>query len=284
MFNVSDRFDIGGKTVKGDEFEYRQLDALYFAYHQTDNKLDNVITKYSSWQRDTNKSAREDYNSYGWSWLGIIWPILALWYFITPQLSGARCWANGVIESEAKANQWVLGTWKTKYASGSTSIICHIDSIDKHNQIFGTMEIAGQAPVEARGNVKSKSDTIPDNFSMWPIEEGSKNRKCLNFSYKKDRKKVEGTYYDRKGTSHKMTFLLTPLAPWFVEAESTPAEAQGSKKNKKASGKSSKASKSSVSSEETVQGSDQEEVSTDVSSGTSEESEPKKGTFWQDTM
>ncbi|MDE7096919.1 MAG: hypothetical protein K2O47_05445, partial [Muribaculaceae bacterium] len=283
MFNVSDRFDVGGKTVRGDEFEYRQLDALYFAYHQTDNKLDNVITKYSSLQRDTNKSAREDYNSYGWSWLGIIWPMLALWFFITPQLSGARCWANGVIESEAKANQWVLGTWKTKYSSGGTSIICHIDSIDKHNQIFGTMEIAGQAPVEARGNVKSKSDTIPDNFSMWPIEEGSKNRKCFNFSYKKDRKSAEGTYYDRKGTSHKMTLLSTPLAPWFLEPENVPAEVKGNKKNKTGSGKSSKASKASVSAEETVQESDYE-VSTETSAEGSDASQPQKGTFWQDTM
>ena len=47
-----DKVDTGGKVISSDMFEYRQLDALYFTFRDTDEKnVENAITIYSKKQR-----------------------------------------------------------------------------------------------------------------------------------------------------------------------------------------------------------------------------------------
>ncbi len=201
--------DTGGVTIRGDEFEFRQLDALYYAYKDINLSKENVITKYSDLQVANNKTNRSNIWFDGWRWAGIVWMLFVLWYFWTPGFSGDKSWVTEQEAIKAKSGQWVLGTWKVKY--GGTTIVCNIDSINPDDQIFGTMIIAGQAPVEAHGKVWSENDTLPEMFRFWPDEMGY-GKQTLEATYNKGRKVMEGHYYDRKKIMNQVNFIQTPLS------------------------------------------------------------------------
>lgn len=227
--------DTGGNEIRGDEFEYRQLDALYFAYHQKDDKLDNVVTQYSTLQRQDDKVTRENISFVGGIWIPIVWMLFILWYFATPQLSHSNAWLpEGGIE-KVEPNQWVKGRWVTKYASGSTRIVCNIDSVDKDRVIYGTMELAGQAPVAASGSVRSKNDTIPDNFNF-KVKGTDFQRQEFSASYDTYSKEMRAYYYDRKGIMHELTILSSPL----TDKNKKQTKSSGSSSTKSSSSKSKK--------------------------------------------
>lgn len=205
-----EKVDTGGKQIRGDEFEYRQLDSLYYAYHQQDEALDNVITKYSEWQQSYNKTNKDNISFVGWCWSSVVWPLFVLWYFITPQMSGSNSWASEVEGIKAKAGQWVIGKWEAKYAGGNTRIVCDIDSVAEGKKIFGTITIAGQTPVKATGTVYNRNDTLPKSFTFYP-EEHEFGKQELSAEYVNSDKKMKGHYYDRKGIMHQLKFLSTPL-------------------------------------------------------------------------
>ncbi len=218
--------DTGGVTIRGDEFEYRQLDALYYAYKDINLSKENVITQYSDLQVANNSVNRSNIWFDGWRWGGIVWMLFALWYFWTPGFSGDRCWLTEQEAIKAKSGKWVLGTWKVKY--GSTTIVCNIDSINPEDQIFGTMVIAGQAPVAAHGKVWSENDTLPEMFRFWPDEMGY-GKQTLEGSYNKGRKVMEGHYYDRKKILHTVNFVQTPLTTSEQKSTATSAKSQPKK-------------------------------------------------------
>ncbi|MCD8235860.1 MAG: protein kinase [Prevotellaceae bacterium] len=227
------KVDTGGVTIRGDEFEYRQLDALYFAYHQDTDTLDNVVKKYSEIQQDYDDVTREDLNTVGWMWASIAWTISAIWFFATPQISGENTWAKDLTEIKLKADKWVLGEWTVKYASGSTRIVCNIDSVTESKRILGTMIIAGQAPVKAEGVVYSTDDTIPSSFTFKPIDVAA-NTKTVDVEYDKSTKSFRGYYYDRKGIMHEV--VITP--PMVSDVKATESKGTSSYKDKAKSKKS----------------------------------------------
>ncbi|MDE6556530.1 MAG: hypothetical protein K2K55_06155, partial [Duncaniella sp.] len=216
------------KDIQGDEFEYRQLDALYYAYKETGKTLDNVVTKYAELQSGADYTNRSNLTYSGLRWAAVVWMLFVLWYFWTPALSGERSWTTEVIETRAKAGQWVLGTWEFKLNSG-TRIVCTVDSIEDGKNIFGTMKIGKQAPVEANGVVHNESDTLPDSFSFHALT-GGYNKQNLNVTYNPRTKKPEGYYYDRNSIMHQITFVRTPLN---LKNSETPARSTSEKSSKK---------------------------------------------------
>lgn len=232
-----EKVDTGGKTIRGNEFEYRQLDALYYAYHQENDNIDNVVTKYSEMQQSYNRTNKENLRYVGWIWLPMVWTFAVLWYFITPQLSGSNSWTSMNQELKAKSGQWVLGTWVAKYASGSTRIVCNIDSVANGKEIYGTMEIAGQNPVKAKGRVYSNNDTLPKMFSFYPEDRGMDvdRKQTLDAEYDEYDKKMEGRYTDRKGIKNSIVFVSTPLKDNSENTEpKSSAKPKSTKKNSKA--------------------------------------------------
>lgn len=136
--------------------------------------------------------------------------IFLLWFFATPQISGSSSWVADSSVGKVLSGQWIAGKWDAKYTSGSTRIICNIDSIEDGKKIYGTMVIAGQSPVKAIGTVESSNDTIPHSFSFWP-ENGSPAKQCIDATYNSADKEMNGTYTDRKGIMHQITFISSPL-------------------------------------------------------------------------
>lgn len=226
------KVDTGGVTIRGDEFEYRQLDALYYAYHQDTDTLDNVIKKYSEMQQNCDDVTREDLNTVGWMWASVAWTIFSIWFFATPQISGENTWAKDLTEIKLKADKWVLGKWTVKYASGSTRIVCNIDSVTETKRILGTMIIAGQPPVKAEGKVDSTNDTIPSSFTFKPVDVAF-NTKTVDVEYDKSTKSFRGYYYDRKGIMHEV--VITPPAESDVKnmgaKGAAPSKAKSKSKN-----------------------------------------------------
>lgn len=204
------KVDTGGKVIRGDEFEYRQLDALYYAYHQEDDALNNVVTQYSEMQRGEDEVTRDNISLVGWIWAPLAWLIFLLWYFATPQISGSNAWVPGMGEERVVSGSWVIGKWDARYASGSTRIVCNIDSVDTDQKIYGTMTIAGKMPVEATGYVTSSHDTIPETFSFRPVD-GSATKQCIDATYNRIDKVMNGNYTDRKGIMHQIVFKSSPL-------------------------------------------------------------------------
>lgn len=264
-----EKVDTGGRRIRGDEFEYRQLDSLYYAYHQEDDTLDNVITKYSEWQQSYDDTSKKNISLFGWSWLSIVWPLLVLWYWVTPQVSGSRSWTSEVASVKAQSGHWVLGQWVARYDGGSVRIVCNIDSVADGEYIFGTMSIAGQAPVKAHGRVYSKNDTLPASFSFYP-EKHEPQKQVLNAEYDKWDKKMKGYYYDRKGIMNSIVFLSTPLVPSAGAAGSGGAEKSGAKapaSRSRAAGKAVPASPAAAGEESEPQ-----------------QEESQSSGFWEDTM
>ena len=202
-------FYFHGKKINGDEFEYRQLDALYYAYKDTGNTLQNVVTKYAEMQESYDQTNRANISFDGWRWVGVVWMLFALWYFWTPALSGDNSWTSEVEVVQVQKGKWVLGQWKAKYAGGKTTILCNIDSIEEGKKIYGTMVIAGQAPVEAQGVVSSDNDTLPNSFTFY-VKDAEIQKKSISVDYDKYNKKYSAYYYDRNGIMHEMTVLSTP--------------------------------------------------------------------------
>ena len=263
------KVDTAGKVIRGDEFEYRQLDALYYAYRQEDDALDNVVTKYSEMQQSYDRTNREDIGYVGWQWIPIPWMVLVLWFFVTPQVSGSRSWTAEVEAIKAKTGLWVVGTWKAKYVSGGTRITCNVDSVAPDGKsIYGTMVIAGQAAVPARGQVFSRNDTLPKFFTFYPVEHET-GRQVLSAEYDRREKRMEGYYSDRKGISNQIVFLSTPLpaadAPKAGEAPKSAAPQAAPKAVKKEKTNEQKATPSK-------------------SGDTLEEEESPVSGLWQDTM
>ncbi len=267
-----EKVDTGGKSIRGDEFEYRQLDSLYYAYHQQDDTLDNVITKYSEWQQSYNKTNKENISFIGWRWVSVVWVLFALWYFITPQVSGSNSWTTEVENIKAKTGQWVVGKWVVKYAGGSTRIVCNIDSVANGETIFGTMAIAGQAPVKAKGLVHSKNDTLPGSFTFYP-ENHEAGKQLLQAEYNKREKEMEGYYSDRKGISHQITFLTTPIKT--VAKDKHNGAIQNSEREKPA-GKDNTPTKETNPAETETSGTESENL-------LENEESPVSG-LWEDTM
>lgn len=228
---IRERVDTGGKEIRGDEFEYRQLDALYFAYHQQDDKLDNAVTEYSKLQRRDDDYTRRSIGTTGGVWLPIAWMMLVLWVLVSPQLSGSHAWLPGGGVEQVKSDQWVLGRWVSKYASGSTRIVCNVDSVDAKGHIYGTMELAGQAPVPASGVVESRKDTVPKFFSF-KVDGTDFQRKEFSATYNASRNEMEANYYDRKGTMHQLTITSSPLTadkPKAAAQQAAPAPSKAKK-------------------------------------------------------
>lgn len=203
------KVDTDGKKINGDEFEYRQLDALYYAYKDTGNTLQNVVTKYAEMQESYDQTNRANISFDGWRWVSVVWMLFALWYFWTPALSGDNSWTSEVEAVQVQKGKWVLGQWKAKYAGGKTTILCNIDSIEEGKKIYGTMVIAGQAPVEAQGVVSSDNDTLPNSFTFY-VKDAEIQKKSISVDYDKYNKKYSAYYYDRNGIMHEMTVLSTP--------------------------------------------------------------------------
>ena len=263
-----EKVDTEGKVIRGDEFEYRQLDALYYAYRQEDDVLDNVVTKYSQMQQSYDKTNRDNLSFVGWQWISIAWMIFALWYLITPQVSGSRSWTAEAEAIQAQKGQWVLGKWEAKYESGSTRIVCHIDSVADGKHIFGTMVIAGQAPVEAKGQVYSRQDTLPKSFTFYPVEH-ELGKQMLRAEYDKREYRMEGYYDDRRGIQHSVVFLATPLKAVSDKADKKATQSVGRKEPAKAE----KPAAEQVENNDTPKNGD-----------TLEEEESPVSGLWQDTM
>lgn len=206
-----EKVDTGGLKIKGDEFEYRQLDALYFAYRLGGDTVDNVVTEYSEAQRSQDSLTRANIGDVGGVWVPLVWMIFLIWYFATPQISRSAAWVPMAGIEKPVPGKWVLGKWVAKYASGSTRIVCNIDSVEDGRYIYGTMEIAGQAPVKAVGSVSSKRDTIPESFSFHVRDAGVQKQTFEATVNSINRDEWYVYYYDRKGIMHQMTLISTPL-------------------------------------------------------------------------
>ncbi|MDE5744416.1 MAG: hypothetical protein K2H84_01990, partial [Paramuribaculum sp.] len=222
------KVNTGGVKIRGDEFEYRQLDALYYAYKDINLAKDNVITQYADMQTSHNRTNRSDIWFTGWRWGAIVWMLLALWYFWTPGVSGERSWVTEIENIKAKSGRWALGTWKAKY--GGTTIVCNIDSVAPDDQIYGTMIIAGKTSVPAHGKVYNENDTLPNSFFFRPDDVEGFKEQTIHAQYNTREKKMEGYYYDRKEIMHQISFTLTPL----------PTQKPASEAKSSTSGKSSK--------------------------------------------
>lgn len=222
------KVDTDGKKITGNEFEYRQLDALYYAYKDTGNTLNNVMTKYAEMQESYDYTNRENISYDGWRWVSVVWMLFALWYFWTPALSGDNSWTSEVEAIQVQKGKWVLGQWKVKYAGGKTTIICNIDSVEDGKKIYGTMVIAGRAPVEAQGVVSSDNDTLPDAFTFY-VKNAGVQKQTLSVEYDSRDKDYSSYYYDRNGIMNQMTVVSTPDDA--LKAKST-APSKKSKKSK----------------------------------------------------
>lgn len=266
--------DTGGKVIHGDEFEYRQLDALYYAYRQEGEALNNAVTQLSDMQRQKDAGTRDDIGTVGWMWAPVAWMIFLLWFFATPQISGSAAWTLPAGAERPVPGKWVLGTWEVKYASGSTRIVCNIDSVSEGKNIYGTMVIAGQAPVKAKGFVHSRHDTIPKSFIFFPADGGHATKRCVDADYSESKKAMTGYYYDRKGIMHQIEFTKTPLDAQKPEAGKANAETE----KPKAPSKPAKAKKKAAEPEPDF--SDYEQQS-EPQSQPEEEAVPH---LWEDTM
>ena len=246
---MREKIDTGEMEIKGDEFEYRQLDALYFAYRLGSDKVDNVVTEFSEAQRSQDEVTRENIGTVGGIWIPIVWMIFLIWYFATPQLSRSNAWVPMAEVERPIPGKWVLGKWVAKYASGATRIVCNIDSVEDGKKIYGTMEIAGQAPVKAVGTVSSRHDTIAESFSFH-VKDAGFNKQEFSARVNTVNKQWESYYYDRKEIMHQTTLVSTPLN----SPQSSPANAKtSSKKTTKKKTEQIKQTEDPVSSTETVE-------------------------------
>ena len=226
-----DKVDTGGKVISGNMFEYRQLDALYFTFRDTDEQnVENALTLYSQQQRSYDKETRMDMASIGWFWAAPVWMIFFIWFFATPELSGHYSWVHGRVGAEKPVpGKWILGTWEFKIGTG-TKIVCNIDSVENGKDIYGTIKIGSQAPVPAVGNIRSKHDTIPETFTF-RVETGAYNKQNLDATYNGRKKEWTGLYYDRKTIAYEVTFLRTPMT------SSEPAQKPATSTSKSTSSK-----------------------------------------------
>ncbi|MDE6286892.1 MAG: hypothetical protein K2L99_07855, partial [Muribaculaceae bacterium] len=226
--NVND-----GINVVAGSFQFRQLDALHYTFQDYD-ELDSAVADLASMQSAQDETTREDIGFFGCLWTALAWMMCIIWFNATPQLSGSRSWAGERQAVEAMRGKWALGTWTVKYASGSTKIVCNVDSVAPDGKsIFGTMSIAGQAPVAAKGTVSSDNDTVPETFQFRP-EDGTPLKQCVDGRYSRRDKAMTGYYYDRKGIMHEVKFVATPLGSAVTEAPSPKAPAAKSGTSKAA--------------------------------------------------
>ncbi|MDE6300821.1 MAG: protein kinase [Muribaculaceae bacterium] len=264
--NVND-----GLKIEANTFQYRQLDALYFAYRDDSDNLDTAVTDLALVQGSEDETVRENIGFAGWIWTPLVWMMFLLWFFATPQISGSAAWVPGAGTEKSIPGKWVIGKWDARYAGGSTRIVCNIDSVVDGKVIYGTMVIAGQTPVEAQGHVSSENDSLPKYFHFFP-RTGDTQKQCITAEYDKNQKKMTGYYYDRKGIMHQIEFVSTPL--------DSPAPAKASAaKSQKASKPAKKAEKKPV--EQPVTPADQPAAEPTDASAT--EDAPSH-TFWEDTM
>lgn len=202
-----DKVDTGGKEVRGDEFEYRQLDALYYAFHQANSTLDNVITKYAEMQQSYDKTTKQDIGSLGLTWAFLVYTLFALWYFATPQVSGERSWMVENARLDSKADQWALGRWGAAFGDG-TPVVIKIDSVAKH-KAFGTITVGKRKPVvmKAEGEVSSRKDTLPKLFRLRTVDSKSKYAGEYTGDYDHHSKKMSGYFTDNaKGTMSQLVY------------------------------------------------------------------------------
>lgn len=264
-----ERVDTGGATITCDAFEFRQLDALHYAYRQQDDSLDTVVTQYSEMQRGQDETTRENIGFVGWIWAPVAWMIFLIWFFATPQVSGSHAWVPPVGSERPVPGKWAIGKWDARYAGGSTRIVCNIDSVSPDGKhIFGTMVIAGQAPVAAKGTVSSRNDTLPGSFSFHP--EGTPQKRTIDAEYSSSDKTMVLHYTDRHGVMHQMTLLSSPLEP----AAAPQPKKSGSKAGKQKSGQAAK---------EQTAPQEQATEKTESDNLLENETSPVSG-LWQDTM
>ncbi len=230
--NVND-----GINIDTGSFQFRQLDALYFTFKQDDDDLDSAVADLATLQSAEDETTREDIGFFGCMWAALAWMMFIIWFNATPQLSGEHSWAGERQAVEELRGRWALGSWTVKYASGSTKIVCNVDSVAPDGKsIFGTMVIAGQAPVAAKGTVSSDRDTVPETFQFWP-DGSTPLKQCVEGRYSTREKKMEGHYYDRKGIMHQVYFTATPLGTAQAETpapESTGRKSSGGNRSEKA--------------------------------------------------
>ena len=231
------------------------------------------MTKYAEMQESYDYTNRENISYDGWRWVSVVWMLFALWYFWTPALSGDNSWTSEVEAIQVQKGKWVLGQWKVKYAGGKTTIICNIDSVEDGKKIYGTMVIAGRAPVEAQGVVSSDNDTLPDAFTFY-VKNAGVQKQTLSVEYDSRDKDYSSYYYDRNGIMNQMTVVSTPDDA--LKAKSTAP----SKKSKKSKPK-------AVADDKPVENEDlQQKAAAEPQNETepaSEEESPVSG-LWKDTM
>ncbi len=231
ILTAKEKVDTGGKVISSDMFEYRQLDALYFAYKDDEKDVDTAVTKYSSTQVQWDQSALRSINRYGWMWISAAWLMAAIWYFATPSFSGNNAWIN-VQKVKALAGSWALGNWEVKYKEGSTTINFTIDSVYKGKEVFGTMIIAGQKPVPAKGSIRNRNDSVPNFIFFKPAEGYSKQEVYGRFD--RDSMTWSGNYTDRKGVVHEVQYLKSPYPVIAVEEQVEVSSNSSPKRSSKA--------------------------------------------------
>lgn len=208
------RVKTGSDHVDPYDPDTRRIEALYFTYCSEEQDIDCAAKRFAERQRDFNRTSINDIRNITCRWAPFAWMIAVIWFFVTPGISGTHAWIDSgesVEASKVVPGQWALGRWEAKYAAGSTRIVCNIDSVTDGKNIFGTMEIAGQAPVKAKGIIRSENDTIPASLIFYTVENHSPPKREINADYSKSDREMTGYYYDRKGIMHQIKFLSTPL-------------------------------------------------------------------------
>ena len=216
-----DKVDTGGKVISGNMFEYRQLDALYFTFRDTDDQnVENALTLYSQRQRSYDKETRSGMASVGWFWAAPVWMVFFIWFFATPELSGHYSWVHGRVgPDKIIPGAWALGNWEVKYETGNTTIKFTVDSVYKGKEVYGTMIIAGQKPVAAKGSISNVKDTIPNYIFFKPETEYS--HKQVYGAYDKKTNTWHGYYDDRNGKHHDVIFVKAPYPADYTSSTSS---------------------------------------------------------------
>lgn len=191
-------------------FKNRNLEALYFAYKDTNRTLDNDFTKYAENQLNWDKSSLESLMTDGWRWVAQLVTFLVVWFFITPQISGNLSWAGTQSSNSSDAGIWAVGRWEGVLDSGKDVIVCEIDSVCNGREIYGTMKVGSHKPAKAKGIVKSKNDSIPESFSF-EISDKGKAESSVSAEYDADEQIMTGYYNGDDGSLKRITFTSTPL-------------------------------------------------------------------------
>ena len=221
-------------NLKNPDFNQREMEALHQTFRSGEGS-DAVIPAVADSIVEACRYDSRHARKVGILSILITFALFFCWMRLTPQISGDKTWSLAKKEV-ATAHQWALGDWSVKYTGGSTRIAWTIDSIGPKfrdgKTVFGTMRIAGGAPVPAKGLVHSDNDTIPSSLTFYPVEHETQ-KQFIDLEYDKSDKESpwHGSYTDRKGIMHQITVTATPVKDG--GAKSSEAKKASSKNTKK---------------------------------------------------